>query len=829
MTVRLRSSILVAAAAVFVSSAAVVLAVFLEANRIAVLAPVLDSAPSHVYARPIVLVSGQPADAATVRDHLETVGYTPASGSIVGEGEYHFSKDRWIIGRRAFRGSSAVAPSGIVVAQLDYSGRIRSLRDVDGQSLRYAALEPRLIGLLAGPEGVYRVLVDLDRLPAHVIDAILTIEDQRFFDHRGIDPARIAAAALANLRAGRVVQGGSTITQQLAKNLYLTPRRTLVRKAREAAIAMALERRYTKDRILSAYLNEVYLGQDGGIAIHGIGAAARFYFGVDAYELTLDQAALIAGMIRGPSLYAPTRNPGSAAARRDLVLRVLRERAVISEAAFNEASASPIDVRSRPRAQGDGRYFVDFVRQGLAAAGRATEGAGVSVFTTLDGRLQAAAESAVEQGLAALEDQVPGLRGTGQADDVAALQAALVAIDPRTGEILAMVGGRDYGYSQFNRAASARRQPGSSFKPVVTLAALSGDHPFTLASLLADEPLEVETPAGMWRPVNYDEQFRGPITLREALERSLNVPFARLGIDLGPDRIVRTARELGIEGPLTPVLSIALGASEVSPLELTRAYAVIAAGGYRADLKSVLGVVDGSGAVSGTPSWDGARPFDSKETYLVTSALRGVVARGTGRSLASHGFRGDVAAKSGTTNDFRDGWFIGYTPRLAIGVWVGYDDGRTIGLPGARVALPIFARFIVEAVGPHGDEGRYASAGFRRPYGLETVEVDSRSGLRAGPGCRGERELFLPGTAPRRSCSPYDRYRPQRAPTHGLSMELDRRSDDERTIADELLRRLEREARSDPDIERAIEELRALYDRERARRDMQGDSRIRLE
>jgi penicillin-binding protein 1B len=691
-------------------------------------------------------------------------------GRTVAEGEYHFTRDRWIVGRRQFAGGSAAAPAGGVMVRLDYTGRIRGLEDASGRALQYAALEPRLLGRLVGPTGVYRVPANLDRLPSHLIDAVLTIEDQRFFDHAGLDPARIVAATLANVRAGRVVQGGSTVTQQLAKNLYLTPRRTLVRKVREAAIALVLERRYPKEQILTAYLNEVYLGQDGPVAIHGIGAAAQHYFAREVYDLTPGQSALIAGMIRGPSLYSPVRNPEVAAARRDLVLRLMRDRGVIAEAVFEEAAGEAIDVQMRGAVRHLGRYFVDYVREGLTAQGRYPGGAGLAVFTTLDSRLQEAAEQAVADGLASLEERYADLLAPTDQSGKGALQAALVALDPWTGEVLAMVGGRDYGRSQFNRAADARRQPGSSFKPIVTLAALSGDDPFTLASLLADEPLSVETPAGVWRPVNYDEQFRGPITLREALERSLNVPFARLGLAIGAERIVETASELGIEGPLMPVPSLALGASEVSPLELTRAYGVLAAGGWRAELKSVLGVVDGQGAVSGTPSWNGARPFDARETYLVTSALRGVVARGTGRSLASHGFRGDVAAKSGTTNDFRDGWFIGYTPRLVIGVWVGFDEGRTIGLPGARVALPIFARFLNEAVGPYGEAGRYASVGFRRPAGLEIVEVDSRSGLRAGPGCRGEPELFLPGTAPRWSCSPYGRYRSRRAaPTPGRS------------------------------------------------------------
>jgi penicillin-binding protein 1B len=458
----------------------------------------------------------------------------------------------------------------------------------------------------------------------------------------------------------------------------------------------------------------------------------------------------------------------------------------------------------RPEPIRSARYFVDFA---IGRRGR-EEGLGRegTFVTTLDPELQKAAEDAVALGLSRLERDFDWLRAKGAGEP---LQAALVAMDPGTGEILAMVGGRDYGASQFNRAVGARRQPGSAFKPVVALAALArpdgsvetdpgsdgGEEadptgsayleedatpPFTLASVLQDEPLQLETPAGLWQPVNYDGSYSGPVTLRDALERSLNVPFARLGLDVGPDRVVETARRLGIDSPLRPYPSLALGAGEVSPLELTRAFGVLAAGGFRADLRSEYG---GSAASRPSgPGWrwggeepirgwsvresdrgplawqaipegvDGVRVFDPAETYLVTSALRGAVERGTGRGLRDLGFYGDAAAKSGTTNDFRDGWFVGYTPFLVVGVWVGFDHGKRLELPGAGVALPIFAEFLKAAVGPWGDEGPWGSRGFSVPPGLERVEVDPFTGLRGGWGCPGEAELFLEGTAPVESC-----------------------------------------------------------------------------
>jgi membrane peptidoglycan carboxypeptidase len=321
-----------------------------------------------------------------------------------------------------------------------------------------------------------------------------------------------------------------------------------------------------------------------------------------------------------------------------------------------------------------------------------------------------------------------------------------------------MVGGRDYGASQFNRAVQARRQPGSAFKPIVALAALS-ERSHTLASVLEDEPLSVETPAGLWEPVNYDREYRGPVTLREALERSLNVPFARLGLEIGPDRIVRTARRLGIESPLRPVPSLALGSAEVTPLELARAFGVLAAGGELAETHGIVGVVRGNGnreSVGATPGspvpvppfpYPVSREFDPAETYLVTSALEGAVERGTGRGLRSYGYWGPVAAKSGTTNDHRDAWFVGYTPSLVVAVWVGFDDGRSTGLPGSRAALPIFAQFLSAAT-ENGIRETGSALGFEIPPGIDVVDVDRESGLRAGWGCGGEPEYFLEGTAP---------------------------------------------------------------------------------
>jgi len=704
------------------------------------------------YARPLVFQPGQPLDRVELERTLARLGYRNVRRGPVRAGEYAGSASGLVIGRRAFRVGDWLDSGGTFQVRLDWWGdRIAGVYDAEGRRLPYAALEPELIRLAHGETVEDRLPVPLADVPPSLIEAVLAIEDQRFFQHGGVDVVRIAGAAVANLKAGRVRQGGSTLTQQLAKNLFLSPTRSAIRKLRETAMALVLESRYDKETILEAYLNEVYLGQEGGIAIHGVGSAAQYYFGKDLSQLGIAESALLAGIIRGPSIYAPFRHPDAARERRDLVLRAMRDRGALTEEEFDAAVAAPLRLRPRPEPQRSGRYFVDYVASTLRNAhGDGALRRGLAVFTTLDLRLQRAAEDAVTLGLRRLEREHPALE---RADSP--LQAALVALDGRTGEVLAMVGGRDYGASQFNRAALARRQPGSAFKPIVALSALArprGDGPeeprFTLASLLADEPLSVETPAGMWQPVNYDRQYRGTLSLREALERSLNVPFARLGLAIGPQRIVETARRMGIESPLHAVPSLALGASEVTPLEMARAYGVLAAGGWLAPLNSTYAVVDAGGSVISRLADDGARVYDPAETYLVTSALRGAVERGTGRGLRSWGYRGAVAAKSGTTNDFRDGWFIGYTPSITVAVWVGFDDGRSLDLPGSRLALPIFARFLADALGPD-DDGE-----FQQPWDLEVVEVNRETGLRAGPGCRGEAEVFLSGTAPERSCSP---------------------------------------------------------------------------
>ena len=704
-----------------------------------------SSSPARILARPWTLRAGDRVDPRRIIDHLEKVGYRSTSGRTPQNGEFSARGRDLLVGRRALRLGGLVEPGVQARVRFRSSGRISAIRDVEGNNLEQLLLDPEVIGASLGERSRDRVPVRLDEVPEHLVDALLTVEDRRFHEHGALDLRRIAGAALSNLRQRRVAEGGSTITQQVARTLFLSTDRTVLRKLREAAIAVALERRFSKQRLLEAYVNHIYLGQHRGTAIHGFGRAAQFYFGRDISELTLGQSAMLVGIVRGPNVYSPHRHPERARARRDIVLRQMHAAGHLDDARRDAELEADPEIRRPPEPNFDGRWYLDFLRRELAAgdASLNPEGAGPAVISSLVPELQRAAETAVSNGIRSMERLRPRL-----AEQAGPLQGALVALDPRTGDILAMVGGRSYGESQFNRASDARRQPGSAFKPVVALAALTpgADPSYTLASVLKDEPLALDTPAGVWKPANADRAFLGPIRLREALEGSRNVPFARLGLAVGPERIIETARRLGIEGPLAPYPSLALGASEVTLLELTAAYAVLAAEGRRTPPRSAIAVFGRDGTIRETTAGRSDAVISPAEAYLITSALRGVVERGTGRGVREAGYRGPVAAKSGTTNGSRDAWFVGYTPELAVGVWVGFDDGTPIGLSGSRAALPIFADFMIRVLGPRGGRG------FRAPAGVEWIDIQPETGLRAGWGCRGEPELFLSGTAPEASC-----------------------------------------------------------------------------
>lgn len=602
------------------------------------------------------------------------------------------------------------------------------------------------IAVLHGLSRRAQIWRHLEEFPRKVVDAVLVAEDRRFFQHRGVDALAVVRAVVANARRGEIRQGASTITQQLARTLFLTRERGWGRKLHEAALALLLEFRYSKPRILEAYLNTIYLGQDGDMAVHGLPAAARHFLGKDLPGIGADEAALLAAAISSPNKTLGDR-PDRARAARAGVLSGMQRRGLIDEAGAREAMARPL-----PTESGRGRlrapYFVDLARDeighrlALPAAGE------VRIVTSLDPKLQLAAERSLQEGLERIERR---LGGGGQQGRV---EGALVAIQPASGQIRALVGGRHYLDGPFNRATRASRQPGSLFKPLVYLAAFElgpreQSSPITPASLIPDEPLTVRADGRTWKPKNVDGRLLGNVTVRRALEESRNVPAVRVALDVGLDRIVEIARRLGIRSPLAAVPSLALGTSEVTLLEITGVYATLANRGVRA-VPTTLATGDPPVDTQlRVPAPTPTQAVSPESAFLVTHLLRGVMRQGTGKASLRWGLSEVTAGKSGTTDGLRDAWFVGYTPDLVVGVWVGRDDGSPLGLGGAEAALPIWATTMAAAV------RQAPPSSFTPPTGVVLVAVDRETGKPASFWCnQGDtvEEAFREGTEPAAGC-----------------------------------------------------------------------------
>jgi penicillin-binding protein 1B len=676
---------------------------------------------------------------------LGRLGYTETRTPPTAPGQFHRGATAWEIVLRGEEGADI--PRGARIRLVMEGDRVaRVIRD--GQEVATATLEDEVLtGGGDRPGEDFRPL-GLAETPRTLINAVLAAEDRRFFEHGAVDPLSLVRAAWTNLRAGRVAQGGSTITQQLVKIRLLTPRRTAMRKLEEAWLALLIECGYSKNQILEAYLNEVYLGQRGPLAIRGVGAAARAYFGKEAHQLTAGEAAIIAGMVRAPNTYSPALNPARARERRDAVLARMRELGMLGDGEYARARRERVRTVASPGSGQDAPYFADAVRQELErrfdeSALRSQEG--VRIFATLDRVLQRFAENAVARGLDRLESTVPRLR---RASAAGRLQAALVALDPATGEIRALVGGRDYRTSQFNRALMARRQPGSAFKPFVYATALSprDGHPrFTAASIVDDSPMTIQVSGRPWTPRNYEDRYEGRVTLRRALEESLNSATVRVAQDVGLADVVATAHAFGLGDNLAPVPALALGAFEVTPLELARAYLPFANAGVRpGPVTTVRRVRQGDGRR--VPPMDSDPPVpvvSPAEAYVMTTLLQGVIRSGTGAAAEALGVSGDIAGKTGTTNEGRDAWFVGYSSRLLAVVWVGFDDRQPLALSGAQAALPIWADFMRQAL------AAYPAPPFTAPEGVSVVEIDATNGKRANAFCPlVVRETFLAGTEP---------------------------------------------------------------------------------
>ena len=697
-----------------------------------------------VYAAGQQLVPGINVRTIDLPGTLRRLKYKEVQAPVTTPGQFRRGANAWELYLKEVEDGKEGGPTRVRL-ELDGERIARVLRE--GESPGGAVLEPEILASAATRPGEEYHPIGLADAPRTLVQAILAAEDHRFFEHGGLDLRGLLRAAWTNLRAGRVRQGGSTITQQLVKNRLVGSERTFWRKLREAWLATIVEWRYSKQQILEAYLNEIYLGQRGSLAVRGVGAAARAYFGKEVHQLGLAEAALIAGLVRAPNSYSPASNPERARQRRDAVLQRMRELGWITVADFERGRRQPLRIQTIAVTAPAAPYFTDYVRQEVEqrlGVGIIDSQRSARVQTPLDLTLQRFAEGAVARGLDQIERNWPRLR---RADAVERLQAALVALDPTTGEIRALVGGRDYRTSQFNRAVLARRQPGSAFKPFVYLAALSarrGSPAFTPATFIDDSPLTLKVGTTEWSPRNYEDRYEGRVTIRRALERSLNTATVRVALEVGLPVVIETARDLGIPGPLAAVPATVLGASEVTPLELARAYLPFANGGVRLqNLSAVTAVYEAHGARLDLQKSDANQVVSPAEAYVMTSLLQGVIEAGTASSVRGLSNPGTVAGKTGTTNDGRDAWFVGYTPTLLTIVWVGFDNNEAHGLTGAQSALPIWAEFMRPAL------DAYPPPSFAVPAGVTTVKIDATNGRAANLFCPVViSETFLTGTEP---------------------------------------------------------------------------------
>ena len=722
----------------------------------------------RVYGRAVELRRGQLLSVEDLVSRLNDLGYTQRP-QIDGRGQFTSARNSITISPRggplvdrsirvvfpeppaakAGRGGAPPPPPrGIRQIEIRGRGTVQSV-ELD---------PPLLTALMADGAREKRRHVTLDRIPVRMRQAVLAIEDQRFYSHFGVSPVRLAAAAIRNATNKDTV-GYSTITQQLSRMFFLSDEfnaelqtgqrgrslESYLRKAREIMMSLALERRASKDEILEMYLNDVYLGQRGSFAIHGVAEASRIFFGKDVSNLTNSEAAMIAGTIKFPGL--PFQNAKRATDRRNTVLQAMAAEEFITEEAATRASREPL--RIVPRAvDNEAPYFVDMVVQQIEAAypGLMAQSGEISVRTTLDLNLQRAAQEAMRNGLLRVDELLSKRRRK----PAGLAQAAVVAVDPRTGEILALVGGRSYNTSQYNRATTARRQPGSVFKPFVYLAAFElgveeGRTDLTPASITYDEPAIFEFDDQVWEPKNYDD-YDGAVTWRRALAMSRNLGTIYVGQQIGFDTVARLWRRVGVGQPPLAVPSITLGVFELTPLEVAQAYTIFTNGGTVRPLKGLDYIQAGARRLRPEPVKEKivARPGP---TFLVTNMLRSVLNEGTGASARGNGFTPDAAGKSGTTNDQRDAWFVGFTPELLTVVWVGFDDNAPIGLTGSQAALPIWTDFMKAATAGRGGPQ------FQPPEGITFIEIDKDSGKLATPHCpRTFTESFISGTEPLEIC-----------------------------------------------------------------------------
>lgn len=691
--------------------------------------------PAKVYARPLEIFDGKPLTLAGLQSELEELGYRRGS-RLDGPGSYVL-RNGWVeLHTRGFKYPDGVEPPTAVSFRID-DGVVLDFTARSAET--YAArLDPLLIGGIFPAHREDRILVKLDEVPELLTKTLLSVEDRHFYEHHGIAPLSIARALWANIRAGRVVQGGSTLTQQLVKNFYLTNERSLMRKANEALMALLLDAHYHKDEILEAYLNEVFLGQSGARAIHGFGMASQFYFGQPLRELSPERIAMLVSIVKGASYYNPRRYPERVLGRRNWVLDRMAAEGLISEANAIHYKGRPLGVIERP-SYSDARYpaFMDLIKEQLVREYQEEDlqSEGLRIFTTLDPIVQAQAEKSLRDGIKGLE---AGQRGMD-------LQGAVVVTSTVSGDVVALVGGKETEFAGFNRALHAVRPIGSLVKPAVYLAALMQPERYNLMSPLQDQPFMIRLEDGQtWQPKNYDGQVYGEVRLHEALARSLNLAVVRLGLDVQLPKVVDTLQRLGIERPIRPYPSLLLGSLSLSPLEVARMYQTIASSGFNTPLRAIHAVTTAEGDLLSRYPFETEQVIPHDAIHLLQYAMQEIMREGTGRSLYNRVPESlAVAGKTGTTNDQRDSWFAGFTGDHLAVVWIGRDDNGPTRLTGASGALRIWAD-LMGSLPEHG----FTMA---KPDNVEYLWVDGRTGLLSEEHCEGSRYMpFIQGSAPTR-------------------------------------------------------------------------------
>jgi len=693
--------------------------------------------PARVYARPLEVYPDAKLNADQFQNELKVLAYRRVA-SPDRPGTYARTGSHFFVVTRNFTFWDGDEPS--LPIRLDFVGdRLAYLRHAHrGVPLPLVRLDPGIIGRIYPSHTEDRVLVKLDEVPPLLIEALITVEDRDFYTHVGVSLRSIARAMVANIKAGATVQGGSTLTQQLVKNFFLSSERSLWRKANEAIMALLLEWHYGKNEILEAYLNEIYLGQDGGRAIHGFGLASQFYFEQKLTELRDDQIALMVAMVKGPSYYSPRRRPDRAKRRRNLVLDMLADNGVLSKDQSFSAKAKELDVSKLAKSSVTSYpAFLDLVRRQLKRDYKDEDlnSEGLQIFTTLDPLVQYESEKA----LFAWANKL------GKRLDLpdSPLQAASVVLSVEGGEVLSMVGDRNPQFAGFNRALDAVRPIGSLIKPAVYLTALSQPDRFTLASLLDDGPLSLEMDSGkIWAPENFDRQYHGLVPLHTALAKSYNVSTARLGLDIGVSAVIDTLHSLGIKREMNPFPSLLLGAVAMTPIEVAQMYHTLATGGFRTPVRAIREILTSQGQPLQRYPLSIEKVVESAPVFLLNTAMQETMTLGTGRGVYQHVPSSLViSGKTGTSDDLRDSWFAGYTSDKLGVVWMGMDSNRPAGLTGSSGALHVWGE-IFQTISPQ-------SIMDIMPENIELVPINSETGLRGDSGCDDVLELpFIKGSAP---------------------------------------------------------------------------------